>query len=72
MAFRTEEEIRIAKILDQMDLERLEDNRRIYDMDGYQDRTGGGKGREWRAKPKNEFLTDNLMDGIVSMGEEDA
>lgn len=33
----TEEEIRIEKILDQMDLARLEDERMIYDMDGYAD-----------------------------------
>lgn len=38
LAPKTEEEIKISKILDRMDLERLEQDREVYDMEGYQDR----------------------------------
>jgi hypothetical protein len=41
MSPKTPEEIKVEKILDAWDLQRLETNRRIYDMEGYEEPVSG-------------------------------
>lgn len=45
-----QERIKIEKLLDQMDLARLEDDRRVMDMEGYADLAGDGKRRSRKQK----------------------
>jgi hypothetical protein len=46
---KTEEEIRIEKVLDDMELRRLEEDRQVLDMEGWND-SNAGQGNAWRPK----------------------
>lgn len=62
MATRTEEEIRMERILDQMDLERLEHERQITDMDGWREKKSRNR---WSFRRPELGLTKRLYDDTV-------
>ena len=71
MPIKTEEEIRMEKILDQLDLDRLEQDRQVIDMDGWSEKK---RKNRWSYRRPELGLTRTHLDDIVStpLEEEDA